>query len=246
MTAFEFAAVVVASAVGMSIKSITGVGYPLVAIPLLAPVIGVESAVVVVSVPNTAANALLVWRVRHAQEQTRDLPVLLAASVVGTVVGTFALVSWPEQPLLVTLVILIGAFVAVTLMSDRLTISPAAGRRFSGVAGLGAGLAQGAVGASGPVVIGWLYCYRLTRDAFILSVTSLFLLSGATQIAALAAAGAYTSDLLFAGALAFAPVAALIPVGERLRHRLSSKAFDRAVLAVLAVGACALLVRAFS
>ena len=54
----------VASAVAMLAKSATGLGYPLIAIPILATLTGVETAVVVVTLPNAAANLLVGWRTR--------------------------------------------------------------------------------------------------------------------------------------------------------------------------------------
>ena len=37
---------------------------------------------------------------------------------------------------------------------------------------------QGAVGVSGPIIGSWLYAYRLPRDAYILSLSVLFLITG--------------------------------------------------------------------
>ena len=236
-------AIVLATAAGSAVKSVTGLGQPLFAVPLLAPVIGVETAVVVISLPNLLANVLLVKQVHRSRSDTRDLPVLLTTSVAGTVLGTAALVSWPEEPLFIVLVGLIAVFVWSALRSNNLAIPEAAGRRWSPLVGLVAGLAQGAVGVSGPVVVTWLYAYRLSRDAFILSITSIFLVTSVAQIGALAAAGAYTTGRLVAAAVAFIPVAVIIPTGERLRRHLSSTAFDRSVLAVLLVAACVLTAR---
>ena len=86
---------------------------------------------------------------------------------------------------------------------------------------------QGAVGASGPIIGSWLYAYRLPSDAYILSLSVLFLITGVAQITTLASIGAYDSDRLIAAAVGFGPVLAVLPVGEHLRARLSGSKFDQ-------------------
>ena len=244
MSTTELIVVGVASAVAMLAKSATGLGYPLVAIPMVAAVAGVETAVVVVTLPNAVANLLIGWRTRHARSETRNLPALTATAALGAVAGTYVLVSAPEEPLLAVLAAAVLLFVVRSLWFGDLSVSPAVGRRSAPFVGFGAGVMQGAVGVSGPIVASWLAAYRLPRDAYILSLSVLFLLAGAAQVLALAAIGAYDRDRLIAAAVALGPVLVVLPVGEGLRARLSGAQFDRAVLALLAASGVTLVVRA--
>ena len=243
MSTSELIVVGLASSVAMLVKSTTGLGYPMLAIPMVAAVTGVENAVVVVTLPNAAANVLIAWRTRSARSQTRDLAPLATSAAAGAVIGTFVLISAPEDPLLILLAATILLFVVRSLWFGDLSVSSQTGRRASPAVGLMAGVMQGAVGVSGPIVASWLYAYRLPRDAYILSITTLFLLAGLAQMSALAAVGAYNSDRLIAAAAGLGPVLAVLPLGERLRARLSGEAFDRAVLGLLAVTAVALAAR---
>ena len=244
MSTTELIVVGVASAVAMLAKSTTGLGYPMLAIPIVAAVAGLETAVVVVTLPNAAANVLVGWRTRHARSQTRDLPALALTSALGAVAGTFVLVSAPDKPLLAVLAVAVLAFVVRSLWFGDIAVSPRTGQRASPAVGLAAGVMQGAVGVPGPIMATWLYAYRLPRDAYILSLATLFLIAGMAQVSALAAIGAYDRDRLIAAAVGLGPVLAVLPVGERLRARLSSAQFDRAVLALLAAAAVTLVVRA--
>ena len=92
----------------------------------------------------------------------------------------------------------------------------------------------------------WLYAYRLPRDAYIHSLSVLFLVAGTAQVSALAAIGAYDRPRLIAAAVGFGPVLAVLPLGERLRARLSGAQFDRVVLALLAAAAVSLVIRALA
>ncbi len=230
----------------MLAKSVTGLGYPLVVIPILAPLTGIETAVAVVTLPNAAANVLVGWRTRHARADTRDMWMLSATSALGTVAGTFILVSAPERPLLIVLAAAVLLFVVRSLWFGDVSVSAEFGRRASPAVGLVAGVMQGSVGVSGPIIGSWLHAYRLPRDAYIFALSVLFLIAGAAQIASLASIGAYDADRLTAAAVGFGPVVAVLPVGEHLRARLSGAQFDRFVLVMLAAAGVTLVVRALT
>lgn len=246
MSTTELIVVGVASALAMLAKSATGLGYPLIAIPILAPLIGIETAVAVVTLPNAMANLLVGWRTRQARSETRDVFVLTATSAIGAVAGTFVLVSTPERPLLIVLAAAVLLFVVRSLWYGDVSVSPEAARRASPAVGLVSGVMQGAVGVSGPIIGSWLYAYRLPRDAYIFSLSVLFLVAGLAQITSLASIGAYDSDRLVAAAVGFGPVLAVLPAGEYLRARLSGSQFDRVVLALLAASGVTLVVRAMT
>ncbi len=245
MSAADLTLVAVASGLAMLIKAVTGMGYPALFIPVVATVIGLEAAVSVVVLPNVVGNSLMAWRTWHARSETRDLVVLSIAVIIGVIVGTVVLVSVPEAPLLLLLVVCILSFVANEWWFGGLTISPTRARRASPAVGVVAGLLQGSVGVPGPVVIAWMYSYRLERDALILSLSVLFGVAALMQALTLARLDAYNADRLIAAGVALVPVLAVLPLGERLRDRLSGKQFNNAVMVMMLLAAAALLMRFF-
>ena len=246
MNVEELAVVVLASFAGALVKAVTGMGYPLIAVPLIAIVLGVEDAVVLVALPNFAANLYLNFESRDARAETRDLDRLVGFGVVGAVVGTVALVELPEEPLLIGLAAMIVVFIMVFLTHPELSISPRTARRASPLVGTVTGLAQGAVGVSGPIVATWVHGYRLSPRGFVNQVTFIFGVTGLTQVVILGIQGQFTAERLTAALVAAVPVALAIPVGLHLRRRLAGAAFERVVLAVLIVSAVALLVQALA
>lgn len=246
MTGAEIAVVLCASLVGAFVKSVTGMGYPLLAVPLITLALGIEDAVVVVAAPNLFANAVLCYGAREGWHETRDLGRLISFGFVGAIVGTYALVSVPEDPLLILLAATIVVFIVNFVRSPELRIDPVSSRRWSPVVGAAAGVMQGAVGVSGPVVATWLHGYRLRTSAYVLSVTAIFGVTGAVQFALLVVAGKLTAALLAVSLLAFIPVIAMIPLGTRLRHRLGGPGFEKAVLAVLVASGLALVIQVLS
>ena len=241
MTGTQIAVVLGASVLGAFIKSITGMGYPLVAVPLITLALGIEDAVVIVAVPNLVLNATLFYGARNGRAEARDLPVLVGVGFAGAFVGTFALVSVPEDPLLIALVVTIVAFLVNFIRSPDLQIDPSTSRRWAPVVGGLAGIMQGAVGVSGPVVATWLHGYRLPKQAYVFSVTAIFGVTGAVQFALLLAAGKMTTERASVSGLALVVVLFMVPIGTRLRHRLGGRGFDLAVLAVLVASGLALV-----
>lgn len=243
MSGAEILVVLGASLIGAFVKSVTGMGYPLLAVPLATLAVGVEDAVVVIALPNLVANAVLCFDAREGRTASRDLPRILVPGVIGAVVGTVALVNLPEEPLLVALAVTIALFVVSATRHPELHLTPATTHRWSPVAGGIAGVMQGAVGVSGPIVAAWVHGYRLSKQAYVFSVTMIFGITGAIQAALLIASGELTLNRLGVSALAFVPVLVVLPIGARLRDRLGGPGFERAVLGVIIASGVAVLGR---
>lgn len=237
--------VVVASAAGALVKSVTGMGYPVISVPLIAIVAGVPDAVVIVAVPNLAANVYMCWETRDGRDSTRDLGRLVVSGTIGAAIGTVALVALPEEPLMILLALTILAFVVQFLRDPTLELDPGTTHRWSPVAGVIAGAMQGSIGVSAPAVGTWMHGYRLGVRAYIHSVTLIFGVTGLVQLLILIAQGQFTADRLVATACASATVSIVIPLGTRLRDRLSGSVFDRLVLTVIIGSAVSLLVQVF-
>lgn len=246
MTGVELALVVLASLVGSFVKSVTGMGYPLVAIPFLTLFIGVEEAVAIIAIPNAAANLLLNLDVREHHPETRDLPVLILTSMVGAVIGTLVLTEAPEEPLLLGLAVTVFLFVLQRVRSPAFTLAAATTKRGAPAVGILAGFAQGAVGVSGPILAGWFHGYRLSKNGFVFSVTAVFFMSGIAQLGILVAQDAYDRDRMIAAGLALVATLAVMPVGTRLRDRIGGRTFENLILGLLVASGTSLILRALT
>lgn len=245
MSGTELTIVLIAVVVGSVIKAVTGMGLPIIAIPIAALFVDLDDAVVTLALPNVLANGVLAYRERSHYADTRDLPTLAVAGVAGAVVGAIAFVSLPEQPLVIILIVAIVAYVVTFFAKPDLQTGPERSRRLAPGVGFTAGAFQGAIGISGPIVGSWIHSYRLPRGAHIFSVTSLFLMSGGTQFAVFAATGEL-GGRMGATLLACIPVLASIPVGTWLRGRVSARGFDLAIVAMLIASIGALAVKSFT
>lgn len=234
----------IAIVIGSLLKSISGLGLPLVTIPAVSYVADIETAVAITALPNLTLNGALAWRERASWPETRDLPVLGLAGLVGAVIGTIALVSVSEELLIALLVVVVLAYAATFFAAPEFEVEPATARRLAPAVGLAGGAMQGAVGISAPILASWIHAYRLSRNAMVLSVTALFAFAGAAQLPVLAING--TMDGLWLLSIAgVVPALATIPWGARLRDAVSSTTFDRIVVLTVTASTLGLAARTF-
>lgn len=234
MGVLELTVIVVAIAVGAFIKGATGGGLPQIAIPVMAVFLGVEHAVVVMTIPGVIANGWLVWTHRHEAGQTHDLPGMLAAGTVGAVVGTLLLSSVDGRWLSAALALVITAYIALALVRPGFTIPARVTRLGSPPVGLVAGGLQGATGISGPLLTTWLHGFGLKPRAFVFAASTLFLVFAVGQAVTLAGVGLYTTERVVQSVLALLPILVALPLGSAAARRLSPQTFQRVVLVLLA------------
>ncbi len=242
MTGAELTIVLIAVIVGAIVKAVTGMGLPIIALPIAALFVDLDDAVVTIAFPNLVMNGALAFRERSHRSETRDLPTLAVAGVAGATLGTIAFVSLPEEPLVILLIVAIAGYVITFFAKPDLQIGLERSRRLAPAVGAVAGTFQGAIGISGPIIGSWIHSYRLPRGAHILSVTSLFLVSGTTQFLVLTGSGELAGRV-GASLLACIPVLGSIPIGAWLRNRVSARGFDLAVVGMLIASIGALAIR---
>ena len=244
MSELDLLIVALVSLAGSLVKAVTGMGYPLIAVPALTLFLGIEAAIVVIAIPNSVLNAWLVYDAWPDREHTRDLPILVAAALGGGVIGALVLVRAPERPLLIFLAATVLVYVVQRFRQPDLALPPATTKRWSPLIGSIAGFCHGAVGVSGPIVAVWFHGYRLPKNAYVLSVASLFLMGGLAQLGVLIGAGTFGGDRWLATGVALVATLAVIPVGKRLRARISAPTFERIILWILVGSGLSLLWRA--
>jgi uncharacterized membrane protein YfcA len=111
------------------------------------------------------------------------------------------------------------------------------------VVGFGAGMFNGSLGASGPVIGSYLHAIGLYKRQFAFAISSVFVLMGVVRATSLAVLGAYTASTFLVGASLFVPAAVGQQIGFRVQSRLDHRAFELAVLGLLTLSAVNLLVK---
>jgi uncharacterized protein len=235
----EVAVVIAAVLFGATVKSITGMGLPLIAIPIISLVTSPTTAIAVIALPNAAQNLVLLVRHVDHRHGSVGLARLLGAGVVGAVIGTATLGVVPETFTLSALFLIVALYLVTAVRMPDLRVPEMSARRWSPAVGFLAGLFQGGVGISGPIVGTWHHALRLNRDVFVFSVTVVFAVTGLTQFVVLLATGKMSGRFTVSLLLALV-VVATVPLGARLRDRLSGTSFDHLVLGLLVLSLIAI------
>lgn len=237
----DLAVIVAAIALGAFIKGATGGGLPQVAIPVMAPFLGVEHAVVIMAIPGVVANAWLVWSHRAHVGETRDLPSLVLATTLGAISGTIALKTLDGRVLSAVLAAVIVAYIVIALVHPGFRFTPRVTKVASPPVGLVAGGLQGSTGISGPLFTTYLHGYQLAPRAYVLSLGVLFCVGAVVQSVTLAFVGMYSAARLVESVVTLLPIALFLPLGARAAKRLSPATFQRVTLVLVAASAVSLV-----
>lgn len=242
----ELAIILVAMAVGSFVKGVTGSGLPQIAIPVMATFMGVEPAVVVMAIPGIVTNTWLLGTHREHRVDTRDLPALLVTGIAGAVVGTWLLKSLDNSTLSLVLAGVIVLYVIVFLARPHLSVPAVVTRYTSPGVGLVAGVLQGSTGISGPVLMTYLHSFRLSKEAYVFSITLLFQVYSVVQTATLVWLGLFTRTRLIYSVLSLIPIMLLLAAGAHVAKSLSRRTFDYVVLALMFTTAMKLVYDGFT
>jgi uncharacterized protein len=234
--------VIIAVSVGSLVKGATGAGLPLIAVPVIATVVGPEEAIVVMAIPTLISNVMMVRAYRRPIRGIPDLPTLLLAGAVGTALGVWLLGRLDPDVLSVAMACSILLYVGARIVGLDIRITPRLSRYASPPVGVLAGTLQGATGLSGPLIASYLHAYGLPRSDYLFALSLTLQIFSFSQILSIALARLFTPERLALSALAIIPVVVTLPFGVLLGRKLSRAVFDGLVIALLAASAAKLIV----
>jgi uncharacterized membrane protein YfcA len=220
---------------GAVVKGATGMGLPMVALPVLTAVFGLQHAVGLMTIPLILTNAWQVWKFRaHAgSPQMSFMPWFLVCGMAGVGIGTWALTSLPERVLILGLGVVLLSYVCLRLLTPRWSLGTRMAERLGPIMGLAGGTMQGATGLSAPVGVTFIHSMNLERAAHIYAVSLMFLTFSLAQAPALWLAGVMQPLWMVQGLTALIPILIFMPLGQWASSKLSREAFDRMILIFL-------------
>ena len=218
---------------GGFLKGATGAGAPVVGVPILAMVFGVQNAVAIFAVMNLVSNIWQTWAYRAHIANMRFVWSHALAGAFGAFLGTFLLAWLSTEVLLSAISGIVFVYVGVRLLRPDWKLERERGYRLAAPAGLAGGLIQGAGGISAPVSVTYLNAMRLDRPEFVATIAVFFLMMASTQVPTLISLGILDWRNAGLGLLATIPLFSAIPLGAYAARRISKEAFDRLILILL-------------
>jgi uncharacterized protein len=230
---YSLSIILVGLAFGSFFKGLTGMGLPLVAVPILAGFLGVEHTIVVMQIPGMVSNIWLVWGLRRS---AREVPMhydMIVPSVIAVVVGVWFLDFADERVTILLLAASVAVFLIVLLLKPSFQLKGAIGRVVTVLASCLGGFTQGAAGVSGPLFSTLILSFRLKREAYVYYNGLVFGLFNLVQIAAMIWFDMFTWQRTMEGFLALIPLFIFQYLGMRTMGRISTRSFNFAVIGVI-------------
>lgn len=241
MTTEVILIVIIGFVLGGILKGATGVGAPLIAVPLLAAAVDVRFAIVVFSIPNLVPNIWQVWAYRRTLLPAGFIARFVISGMAGGALGTWLLAQIHTDWLVLGVAGALVLYIVLRLARPGWVLGYERARGLAPIAGGLAGLMQTAAGLSAPVSITFLNAMRLRRETFMPTASAFFVGLGVVQLPLLIRFGLLDGKMAVLSAGALVPLVAGMPVGAWLGRRMSPVLFDRIILGVLSILAAKLL-----
>jgi len=229
---------------GGVVKGVTGVGLPLVLVPLTAQFVPIPVAVALLTVPMVATNITQAAEGGDTLAAIRRLWPILICVVIGLLIGVHLLLSIDRRLLNLILGISFLGLAALLLLMPHVRIGEATARWGGPVVGFAAGVLGGMSAMFGPPMIAYLVGRGTEPDSFVKQMAIFAFTASLTMLLALGGSGSMTERDMLVSAVAIIPIQAGMPLGRWLRRRTQPNWFRIAVLVILALGGLDMLRRA--
>ncbi len=214
-----------------------GLGFPMVATPILATMMDVRSAILITLLPTMAVNIASIVNSKSSLKSTRQYFPLVFFALLGSLIGTSVLATTDPAPFRIVLAGLILLYLWNNLRIPKQWLVDN-GLLAMALFGLTAGIAAGTTNVMVAILIIYFLSMETPRSTMVPALNSCFLVGKASQIVVLAIAGLVGFRLLLETTpLALAAVIALL-LGQRLRSRIQVSTYQailRKLLLLLAV-----------
>ena len=177
--------VAVSLLVAAYVKGLTGMGFPLIATPMIALLLDIRTAVIILVIPNILMDLTLAVRSTSSTNFFRRYSWLLLMTAVGVFLGTKTLVMLPLWVLNLSLAVMILIFVGSNLFHLNYQVSPLLEGILSPIAGFVGGFLNGMTNVGAPATAVYLYSLRLPKSEFIKSIATIFIVSKIVQLIAI-------------------------------------------------------------
>lgn len=226
-------AVALVVALGSVVQGITGFGFALVSMPLLATLLGVSDALVIQTLLGLVSNSTTGWTGRRSVLRPTATRLLLATAA-GMPVGLLLLSRVPARGMKV----LVGVTVAAVAIALARRLEVRADER---AVDLGAGFVSGVLGTSigtnGPPIVIALASRRLDKAAQRATMGTVFALGNAIALTLFAATGRFDRVVVIGTVVSLPGLLLAWAAGDRVFSRIDQKRYESSVIGLLLASA---------
>ncbi|WP_193100389.1 sulfite exporter TauE/SafE family protein [Burkholderia sp. Z1] len=230
LTPLDLAGIAVALLLGGMAKGITGIGVPLIAMPILSQFLPIRHAVLLLSMPIILGNIPQALEGGQVLATARKIAAPIVGTVIGNVVGVAILLSLnPGHAQAASGALLIFA-ATLMLAAPKLNLPDAWQKPVGFVLGFGAALMESIASVPGPLLATYLISSGATGRVFTKQIAIILVVSIVTLITTFSgAAHASGADLAISAAASLPAIAGMWLV-RPLRDKMSPRIFRMVVL----------------
>jgi len=228
------------------VKGATGLGFPLIATPMVALLLDIRTAVTVLILPNLFMDSAQVIRDGLPYDVFRRFSSLILPTIIGVFLGTVVLVKTPLWVLNLCLGVMVLVFVTSNLLKFDFMISPRTEKILSPAFGFISGFLNGMTNAAGPTLAIYLYSLRLEKRNFVKSIATIFMITKLSQLVAISTWNLFNWETITLSVQVLLFTLAGFYAGIRAQDRVNQKTFNRGLLILLVIIGVTLLLRGFT
>jgi uncharacterized protein len=224
------------------VQGALGVGFPMVATPMIAAVTDMRTAVILILLPCVATTVTHIVMTGHFVASLKRFWFMPLCMLAGAALGARLFVAYPAFPY----ALLLAGVILLYLWLDCIgQIEWSWARRHHVAAGVGfgliAGLSEGTANIAAPPLLMYLFSLNLDRMMFVQVLNLCFTVGKPTQMVILTTEGGVTWTQ-WAATLPFVVIATATTVaGIRVRERIDAKTYRRWLMWLLFVIAVTLI-----
>ena len=231
-------------AIAGMVQGAIGLGFPMLATPLITLVADMRTAVILVLLPcvaSTVTNIVRSGPILQTLKQFWYMPVYM---FIGALIGARLFVAYAAFPF----ALLLASVILLYLYLDRRGLGkwPIVARHpasFGVIFGTIAGMSEGAANIAAPPLLMYFFSLGIERNMLVQVLNICFTVGKPTQFLILTAQGGVTATQWLA-TLPFAVLATVTTVvGIRIRNRIDAVTYRRWLLKVLFIIALVLMVQ---
>ena len=240
MSATHLVAVVAIIAMATIVQGVSGFGFSLASMPLLAALLGVEQALAIQTTLGIASNAATAWRARSDVLRGTAMRMIVAM-VAGMPFGWIMLnhVSGRDLKLLVGVVVGVLALLLALHVRIRAT-----GALVDYVSGFFSGVLSTSTGTNGPPLVLGLSGRRLPAAQQRATLSTCFAVANVIVFTALLWSGRIDRPVVTAVAASLPVLVLTSALGHRIFERLHQDHYERLVVGLLFASAAVAIVSA--
>lgn len=244
MSIHELCWIVFALLAGGIIKGSSGIGLPMIAVPLLAFAHSLEHAATLLSLPVLCANLIQVKDLPANALKQPWLQLLALSLLLGMGLGSLVMSDHPRWLMWLTGLSII-AFGLVSLTGLKPTIPPRLRAPVALLSGGFAGFTGGSTAMYGWPLVLFLSSLPLNPAHFISIISLLYLMAHSLFLLLLLVHGSLTPTLILMSAAACIPVFTGVKIGRCIAAKLSTgDGFQRLISILMLAGGVSLLFKA--